>query len=390
MNIQGAGLDLIRNPDKFYDWIGLKQSPGTASTKTTQAAKTPFVQKPKKEKDLFLEGFYSVADKPKEERRSYTSPLAKSRAILDSISQTKPAKRVVEEEEDDFLKGFYSVADRPKEETPISAQPPTVQKNTQTTYKPINWIRSTMTQPNPWNAKNTDFSPQKVNYASQTNTSATPSQNTRTGESRDEYDSRVRQQYAARRQAEEDARYADYDVEAAQSRLDDYSAWTDKLIESRKNGNGFDGDYDVVAERNALEAEIKRAKAAQERNRARTGETRDEYDSRIRQQYAARDRYIDFSDTEAMKNELSDIEAAKNHDFTSKWYKRLERAWDSGDLETYERVEKEMETQKKRIEYILENRDRMYKDNFTGQFGANYRAGRMSQDEALAWNEYLE
>ncbi len=155
MNIQGAGLDLLRNAGKFF------QSSGTAVTKTTQAAKAPFVQKPKKEKDLFLEGFYSVADKPKEERRSYTSPLAKSRAILDSISQTKPAKRVVEEEEDDFLKGFYSVADRPKAETPISAQP-------QTTYKPGDWIRSTMAQPNLWNAKNTDLSPQKVNYASQT------------------------------------------------------------------------------------------------------------------------------------------------------------------------------------------------------------------------------
>ncbi|MBQ2841174.1 MAG: hypothetical protein IJE70_07485 [Oscillospiraceae bacterium] len=198
MNIQGAGLDLIRNPDKLYDWMGLKQSPG--KVETTQTTKAPFAQKPKKEKDLFLEGFYSVADKPKEERRSYTSPFAKSRAILDSISQTKPAKSVAVDEEDDFLKGFYSVADRPKEETPISAQPPTVQKNTQTTYKPINWIRSTMTQPNPWNAKNTDLSPQKVNYASQTNTSATPYQNTYTGETRDEYDSRVRNQYAARRQ----------------------------------------------------------------------------------------------------------------------------------------------------------------------------------------------
>ena len=251
MNIQGAGLDLIRNPDKLYDWMGLKQSPG--KVETTQTTKAPFVQKPKKEKDLFLEGFYSVADKPKEERRSYTSPLAKSRAILDSMSQTKPAKRVVEEE-DDFLKGFYSVADRPKEETPISAQP-------QTTYKPGDWIRSTMAQPNLWNGKNADLSPQKVNYAS--------SINARTGESRDEYDSRVRSQYAVRRQAEEDARYADYDIIAARIKLNDYDAWTDKLIESRKAGNGFAGDYDVAAERNALEAEIKKAKAAQARNLAR-------------------------------------------------------------------------------------------------------------------------
>ncbi|MBQ4544943.1 MAG: hypothetical protein II996_05175, partial [Oscillospiraceae bacterium] len=171
---------------------------------STYAPKTTNPSPPKsytasetKKKDPFLEGFYSVADKPKEERRSYNpSPYAKSRAILDSMSQTKPAKRV--EEEDDFLKGFYSVADRPKEETPISAQPPTVQKNTQTTYKPGDWIRSTMTQPTPWNTKNTDLSPQKVNYAS--------NQNTRTGESRDEYDSRIRSQYAARRQAEEDTK----------------------------------------------------------------------------------------------------------------------------------------------------------------------------------------
>ena len=180
---------------------------------STYAPKTTNPSPPKsytasetKKKDPFLEGFYSVADKPKEERRSYNpSPYAKSRAILDSMSQTKPAKRV--EEEDDFLKGFYSVADRPKEETPTSAYLQTIRQNMQTPYKPGDWLRSTMTKPspyvilseveesqkdkkpNPWNGKNADLSPQKVNYASNINA--------RTGENRDEYDSRIRQQYAA-------------------------------------------------------------------------------------------------------------------------------------------------------------------------------------------------
>ena len=115
-----------------------------------------------------------------------------------------------------FLEGFYSVADRPKEETPTSAYLQTIRQNMQTPYKPGDWLRSTVTKPspyvilseveesqkdkkpNPWNGKNADLSPQKVNYAS--------NQNTRTGESRDEYDSRIRSQYAARRQAEEDTK----------------------------------------------------------------------------------------------------------------------------------------------------------------------------------------
>ncbi len=122
----------------------------------------------------------------------------------------------------------------------------------------------------------------------------------------------------------------------------------------------------------------------------KAGESRDEYDARVRSQYAARQRQIDLSDEAALKRELEDIEAAKNQDYTSKWYKRLERAWDSGDLETYERVEKEMETQRKRVKYILDNLNRRYNDDFMGQFGASYRAGRISQDEALAWNEYLK
>ena len=83
-----------------------------------------------KKKDPFLEGFYSVADKPKEERRSYNpSPYSKSRAMLDAMTQTK------REEEDDFLKGFYSVADRPKDETPATTK-------LQTGYKPGDWMRS--------------------------------------------------------------------------------------------------------------------------------------------------------------------------------------------------------------------------------------------------------
>ena len=209
-----------------YTGTNLGMGDSTYAPKETKpSAPKSYTASEKQKQDPFLEGFYSVADKPKEERRSYNpSPYAKSRAILDSMSQTK------QDEEDDFLKGFYSVADRPKEETPISAQPPTVQKNTQTTYKPGDWIRSTMTQPTPWNTKNTDLSPHKVNYASQTNTSATTSQNTRTGETRDKYDSRVRNQYAARRQAEEDATrerlQAIYDDMQTNYKPSDWVRWT--------------------------------------------------------------------------------------------------------------------------------------------------------------------
>ena len=92
----------------------------------------------------------------------------------------------------------------------------------------------------------------------------------------------------------------------------------------------------------------------------------------------------------ALTSELRDIEAAEKGDSNSEWFKRLESAWSSGDLDTYEAVEREMKAQKDRINYILKNRERTYDDNFFGQFGANYRAGRMSQDEALAWNEYYK
>ncbi|MBQ2839768.1 MAG: hypothetical protein IJE70_00300 [Oscillospiraceae bacterium] len=177
-----------------YTGTNLGMGDSTYAPKTTNPSPPKsYTASETKKKDLFLEGFYSVADKPKEERRSYNpSPYAKSRAMLDSMTQAK------REEEDDFLKGFYSVADRPKEETPTSAYLQTIRQNMQTAYKPGDWLRSTMTKPNLWNAKNTDLSPQKVNYASNINA--------RTGENRDEYDSRIRQQYAARRQAEEDAK----------------------------------------------------------------------------------------------------------------------------------------------------------------------------------------
>ena len=53
--------------------------------------------------------------------------------------------------------------------------------------------------------------------------------------------------------------------------------------------------------------------------------SRDERDAHVRENYAARGREIDYTDREAMKKELADIEAAENQDFESEWYKRLER-----------------------------------------------------------------
>ena len=91
-----------------------------------------------------------------------------------------------------------------------------------------------------------------------------------------------------------------------------------------------------------------------------------------------------------LTNELRDIEAAEKGDANSEWYKRLEAAWEAGDLEEYEKVEREMKAQKERANYILNNRQRTYDDDFFGQFGANYRMGRMAQNEALAWNEYYK
>lgn len=240
----------------------------------------------KKDDNLFLEGFYSVSDKPRETTQTI-APTVKKRTYVETTSK----------DDYDFLTGFYSVADRPENEIP------------------------------------------EIKLMA--------CKETKTGESRDEYDARVRNQYAARQR--------NADTSPANKP-------EDKSPEAKQTAH----------------------------NNARTGESRDEYDARVRSQYTARERQIDFSDEDALRSELEDIEAAKKQDYTSKWYKRLERAWDSGDLETYERVEKEMETQRKRVKYILDNLNRRYNDNFSGQFGASYRAGRIAQDEALAWNEYLK
>lgn len=82
-------------------------------------------------------------------------------------------------------------------------------------------------------------------------------------------DARVRENYRARQQAEEDARYEDFDIEAAEAKLRDNAYWTERLLESRRQGYGFAGDEQIAEERNALEQEIKSAKDAADRRRER-------------------------------------------------------------------------------------------------------------------------
>ncbi len=98
-----------------------------------------------------------------------------------------------------------------------------------------------------------------------------PSANTGSNktQSRDERDANVRNNYRARQQAEADARYENFDIEAAEEKLRDNDYWTDRLLESRRQGYGFAGDERVAEERRALEEEIKRAKEAAERRRER-------------------------------------------------------------------------------------------------------------------------
>ncbi len=79
----------------------------------------------------------------------------------------------------------------------------------------------------------------------------------------------MRNNYRARQQEEADARYEDFDIEAAEEKLRDNDYWTDRLLESRRQGYGFAGDEWIAAEHRALEEEIKRAKEAAERRRER-------------------------------------------------------------------------------------------------------------------------
>ena len=50
----------------------------------------------------------------------------------------------------------------------------------------------------------------------------------------------------------------------------------------------------------------------------------------------------------------------------------------------------ELEREKDALSYIQENAGKTYDDNFIGQFGASYTLGRLTQDESLAWNKYLD
>lgn len=55
---------------------------------------------------------------------------------------------------------------------------------------------------------------------------------------------------------------------------------------------------------------------------------------------------------------------------------------------TRKALESELENIKFNRKYD-EYQDKTYDDTFTGQFGANYTAGRLNQDSSLAWNDYL-
>ena len=50
----------------------------------------------------------------------------------------------------------------------------------------------------------------------------------------------------------------------------------------------------------------------------------------------------------------------------------------------------ELEREKDALSYIQDNVGKTYDDNFLGQFGASYTLGRLTQDESLAWNKYLD
>ena len=49
-----------------------------------------------------------------------------------------------------------------------------------------------------------------------------------------------------------------------------------------------------------------------------------------------------------------------------------------------------LQREKDALSYIQDNAGKTYDDNFIGQFGASYTLGRLTQDESLAWNKYLD
>ena len=296
-NLQGAGYNLLRNPDEFFETLGMKtsaqpstQSSNLAPTKENQAKRAAQTQskassQPKKKKPGFESSF-----------EAYESPYSKS---------------------------------------PIYTPRYDWQNDQQERLRRFGINPTAHTEP------------------------TTPQTTSRT-QNRNAYDSRVRAAYAARQQAEQD----------------------EPLITTLPNGEEVFTPKGEAAFLEGFES-IYEDEPTTPQTTSRT-QNRDAYDSRVRAAYAERERQIDFSDVSALNAELADIEAAENRDPNSAWYKRLVRAWESGDRKTYEQVEREMATRKERVKYILDSRNRTYEDDFMGQFGASYHNGDLEYEEAIA------
>ena len=89
-----------------------------------------------------------------------------------------------------------------------------------------------------------------------------------------------------------------------------------------------------------------------------------------------------------LTSELRDIEAAEKGDKSSKWYKRLEEAWNSNNLEEYEKIEQEMKSRKDSIKNVLSVAGRIHDDDGLGQLVANYQAGSLELEAKRAQGEY--
>ena len=122
---------------------------------------------------------------------------------------------------------------------------------------------------------------------------------------------------------------------------------------------------------------------------------------RVEEQEAADQRLIEAAfaqgqDRDAVQALLNadERELAKIKQETATW--RESSVWTPEMTHTKERERKleqrieERRAQLERYDTAQTNAQKAYEDKFTGQFGASYTLGRLTQDQAMAWNEYLE
>ena len=109
-------------------------------------------------------------------------------------------------------------------------------------------------------------------------------------------------------------------------------------------------------------------------------EDEDSYNAYKNMAAALADPVTDGIDSEELNNRLEEMKRRQ-----SELKNQLSERENSGDMGGTTLLRREYDRTTNQLNALQKE----YKDNFFGQFGASYTQGRLSQDEAQAWNDYL-